>query len=198
MVFQLLRLSIDISDNEFNSIYPADIELLAQKHWTPVQVAKAASEFLANHPGRRVLDIGSGVGKFCMIGAAHTKGYFTGIEQRQHLVDLSTKLSVRHNLNNVKFIHANITCIDFRDYHSFYFYNSFYENIQPYGRIDDTVKLDIQLYDQYTLYMTEQLHRLPIGARLAGYYASPTIIPQSFQLIDSLHYGRLTFWEKVF
>jgi hypothetical protein len=198
MIFQFLRLSIDITDERFNSIYPESIKILSSRHWSPVAVAKAASEFLVDRPGARILDIGSGVGKFCMIGAAITNGHFTGVEQRRHLVELSQKLSSVHGLQRVAYLHANITDIDFRKYSGFYFYNSFYENIHPLKRIDDTVHVDIDLYDTYSVYMVEQLSILPLGCRFAAYHTPRAVVPKSFQLVDSLFDGSLNFWEKVF
>jgi hypothetical protein len=198
MVFELLRLSVDITDEDFNKIYPQNIRVLSSKHWSPVAVAKTASEFLSDRPDARILDLGSGVGKFCMVGATHTKGHFTGVEQRQHLVELSEKISILRGLRRVKYVHANITHIDFRDYTAFYFYNSFYENTQPANRIDDTVRLDAKLYETYSLYMVEQLSRLPSGIRFASYHTPSTVIPRSFRLVDSLYDGSLNLWEKVF
>lgn len=198
MVFELLRLSIDITDDDFNAIYPENIRLLARKHWTPVAVAKTASQFLVDRPGTRVLDIGSGAGKFCMVGSVNTKGQFTGIEQRRHLVDLSTKLSEFHGLHHVKYIHSNISAVRFSDYNAFYLYNSFYENIDLPNRIDDTVRLSIELYNAYSLYTAEQLSGLPAGARLATYHTPLTLVPRNFRLMDSLHAGCLNLWEKEF
>src|SRR5690349_9097877 len=51
MIFELLRLSIDITDEQFDAIYPGNIRPLANKHWTPVAVAKTASGFLVGWPG---------------------------------------------------------------------------------------------------------------------------------------------------
>lgn len=197
MVFEFLRLSIDITDQDFNAIYPETIRLLARKHWTPVSVAKTASEFLVGRPGTRVLDIGSGAGKFCMVGAAGTKGHFTGIEQRLELVELSRRLSVSYRIPNVKYVHANVTSINFSDYNAFYFYNPFYENIDLQDRIDDTVQLDVRFYDLYSLHTVEQLSCLPLGVRLATFYTPITVVPRSFRLVDSVHSGYLNLWEKV-
>ena len=197
MVFELLKLNLDIPDSDFNAIYSAKISSLARKHWSSVSVSKLASEFLVERPGTKVLDIGSGAGKFCMIGAANTKGHFTGVEQRAELVELSTQLSESYRIHNVNFIHANITSIKFTDYDSFYFYNSFYENIDILNSIDDTVRLDIQLYHQYSVHLVEQLASLPIGTRLVTFCSPLSIIPQSFKLQDSTNGGLLKFWEKV-
>lgn len=198
MIFELLRLSIDVPDDDFNDIYPAHIKSLARKHWTPVAVARAASEFLVEKRGTNVLDIGSGAGKFCMVGAANTKGYFTGIEQRAELVKLSTKLSRSYSLSNVNFIHANITSIRFRDYDAFYLYNSFHENLDIRNRIDDTIRLGPELYDAYSIHTVDQLSSLPPGTRLATYWTPASVVPNSFRLVDTLYHGNLNLWEKAF
>jgi SAM-dependent methyltransferase len=197
MVFELLKLNVDIADHDFNAIYSERIRMLAQKHWTPVSVAKVATEFLVDRPGAKVLDIGSGVGKFCLIGAVNTKGYFTGVEQRPDLVRISKELSDSFHIHNVKFIQANITSIKFSDYDAFYFFNPFFENMDVYNRIDDTVKLDVQLYDAYSLYVVEQFASLRPGTRLVTYCASRNIVPNSFKLQDSLRGEKLNFWEKI-
>ena len=197
MVFELLKLNIDINDDDFNSIYPEKIRMLARKHWTSVSVAKAASEYLVEKPGSKVLDIGSGAGKFCLIGAANTKGHFTGVEQRLELIELSRRLSTSYFIRNAKFIHGNITSIEFRDYDAFYFYNSFYENIDRLNKIDCTVTLDIQLYHLYSMFVVEQFTSLPLGARLVTFCSPVNIIPPTFRLQDSSHEGFLKFWEKV-
>ncbi|HEU5291666.1 MAG TPA: methyltransferase domain-containing protein [Cyclobacteriaceae bacterium] len=151
MVFELLKLNVEMADDDFNSIYPERIRVLAYKHWTPVSVARISSEFLVDRPGTRVLDIGSGVGKFCLVGAVNTKGHFTGVEQRPELVRISQELSTSFRIRNIKFIDANITSIKFNDYDAFYFFNPFFENVDMHNRIDDTVKLDVQLYDAFSV-----------------------------------------------
>jgi SAM-dependent methyltransferase len=197
MIFEFLKLNISITDDDFDAIYPEKIRMLARKHWSSVSASKLASEFLVQGPGTRVLDIGSGAGKFCMIGATNTKGHFTGVEQRLELIKLSRRISDAYRLHNVKFLHANITSIDFNDYDAFYFYNSFYENIDRINRIDNAIKLDIQLYHLYSEYILEQFVSLPLGTRLVSLCSPLTIIPQTFRLQDSSHDGVLKFWEKV-
>ncbi|HTE30049.1 MAG TPA: class I SAM-dependent methyltransferase [Chryseolinea sp.] len=197
MVFERLRQRIEVTDAEFNAIYPTAIRKQSENHWTPIAVAKAASRFLVTSRDTRVLDIGSGSGKFCLIGATHTDGHFTGVEQRLELAELTTELAHAYNLFNVKCIHGNIASITFSDYDAFYFFNSFHENIDVTNKVDDTVRVDIKFYEVYTAYMVEQLIRLPAGTRLATYYTPATIIPRCFQRVDTLYQGQLHFWEKV-
>jgi len=196
MNIEPFRLRIDVTDDEFNAIYPRKIQRLAEKHFTPVSVAKTASEFLVTKPGTKVLDIGSGAGKFCLVGTVNTSGHFTGIEQRPSLVELSKRLSTSYGLNNVTFINANVTSIDFNEYDAFYIYNSFYENLNNHDSIDDTVLLTPPLYNSYLMYTLGQLSRLSPAVRLVTYYTYHTIVPPSFKLIDSLHDGNLKLWER--
>lgn len=191
-----LELVADVTDDHFNAIYPKRIRLLAEKHFTPISVAKTATEFLVTKPGAKVLDIGSGAGKFCMVGAVATKGHFTGIEQRAEFVELSNILAASYQLENVAFIHTNVMSVKFNEYDAFYMYNSFYENIDMHNRIDDTIILNAPLYNAYSRHTFSQLSSLAQGVRLATYYTSPIIVPPSFNLIDTLFDGHLKLWEK--
>ena len=71
-----------LEDSRFDLVYPREIRELSDRHWTPVEVARKAAVFLVREPGTRVLDIGCGPGKFCIVGALATDGRFTGVEQR--------------------------------------------------------------------------------------------------------------------
>jgi SAM-dependent methyltransferase len=197
MLFEYLKLNINVDDDEFNAIYPEWVRTLARRHWTPIDVAKKAAEFLVDKPGAKVLDIGSGPGKFCMTGATFTKGHFTGVEQRYGLVELSKKLSRCYRIQNIDFIHANITSIKFKDYDAFYFYNPFHENIDITAKIDNTVNSGFELYNLYHMYVYEQLATAPCGTRLATYWSTIKEIPSSYKLKHSFKGGLLMFWEKI-
>ncbi len=197
MVFEYLKQNITVKEDEFNSIYPEKIKRHSRRHWTPIEIAKQASDFLVTKPGTRVLDIGSGPGKFCMLGATYTKGYFTGVEQRKKLIELSNKLSKRYRIPNVNFIHANITTINFKQYDAFYFFNSFYENIDRSAKIDDTVDPHVELYILYHAYIYQQFSLAKIGTRLVTYWSTLKEVPPSYELKSSSHNGFLNFWEKT-
>ncbi len=198
MIFKNLKLKIDIEDKLFNTLYPLSIKKLSEHHWTPVEVAKLAIDYLVDKPKCKVLDIGSGVGKFCLIGAASSKGRFYGVEQRSRLVKLSQRIAKTHKINNVEFIHSNITQISFSKYNSFYFYNSFYENIGRFQAIDATIPLEEKLYYTYSEYVENQLKKTPIGTRLVTYWSEWLEIPEGFDLEFTAYNGKLNFWEKKF
>ena len=198
MIFKNLQLNKGIEDKLFNTLYSLNIKKLSEHHWTPVEVAKLAADYLVDKPKCKVLDIGSGVGKFCLIGATSTKGRFYGVEQRSRLVKLSQKIANTHKIKNVEFIHSNITQVSFSKYNSFYFYNSFYENIGRFQAIDTTIPLEEKLYYSYSQYVENQLKKTPIGTRLVTYWSEWLEIPEGFDLEFTAYDGKLNFWEKKF
>lgn len=198
MIFKNLQLNIDVEDPLFNTLYPLRLKKLSERHWTSVEVAKLAADYLVDKPNCKVLDIGSGAGKFCLVGAASTKGLFYGVEQRKELVYLSQRIAKKYNINNVEFIHSNITEISFSDYNAFYFYNPFYENIDDSLLIDNKIIIDEKLYFSYSEYVENQLKKTPVGTRLVTYWSMWIEIPEGFDLEFTAYNGKLNFWEKKF
>lgn len=197
MIFQRLKTGVEVSDRDFDAMYAGRLREVSKIHFTPVEVAKIAARFLVGKPGTKVLDVGSGAGKFCMIGASCTNGFFTGVEQRRNLCQYSELLSRCHRLGNTKFIHSNILEIEFRAFDAVYFFNSFYENIFQNNPIDSSVELDKDLYVRYAQYMRKQLGQMPVGTRLATYFSYMDEIPNSFEIRAMDFDGKLKLWEKT-
>ena len=179
-------------------MYPTDIIALAGKHWTPLTVARMAADFLAADKNARILDIGSGVGKFCL-AAAHYKpnAFFTGIEQRAQLVVHAETATQQLGIKNVSFLHGNFTKLDFKQYDHFYFYNSFYENFDFTAKIDNKVSYSSELYHSYTYHLKKLLQQKPVGTRLSTFHSLEDEIPNDYLVIGSELENILKFWEKV-
>ena len=60
--------------------YPKGLRGVSGQHWTQLVVAKRAAEWLDALRIRIVVDIGSGVGKFCVAAALVGHCRFTGLE----------------------------------------------------------------------------------------------------------------------
>ena len=191
-----LKERIAKGDVSFDQLYTKQLRDIAEFHFTLVEVAITAADYLVDSPSSKVLDIGAGAGKFCMIGAVATEGHFTGVEQRAKLVTVAEELSKEYLLNNTIFIEANITSIDFKQYSAFYHFNAFYENIDPSGEIDQTVTLNKELYTTYSLYVKNQLEALPLGTKLATYFSYKDEVPKSYKAVKKMFGGKLIFWEK--
>jgi len=197
MIFEKLKSSLEIDDDAFDTIFPFRYRKISKIHFTPVKVAQVAAQYLVEKPGTKVLDIGAGAGKFCMVGAACTEGHFVGVEQRGNLYRLAKKLSKRHNLERIDFIFSNIVAVDFEAFDAIYYFNAFYENIFHNGAIDNAVTLDKALYAIYTQYMREQLSKMPIGTRLATYFSFMDEVPNSYKIKSADFDLKLKLWEKV-
>jgi len=189
--------SLFSNDAAFDWIYPEHFQLLSLKHWTPVAIARKAAEFLAE-PGARVLDIGSGIGKFCLAaGYFFPETHFYGVEQRHELVYHAEEAKGYTQLPNVNFIYANITQVNFKEFDHFYFYNSFYENIDPDNQIDDTIEISEGLYTYYTQYLFKALDEKPSGTRLVTFHISGGEIPTSYKLAGIFCSGLMKMWIKA-
>lgn len=186
------------SESQFHLLYPASFHSLARNHWTPLLVAEKAADFLAAEKNVRILDIGSGIGKFCL-AAAYRKPHcqFIGVEQRQDLVAYADAAKQATGLKNVSFVYGNITEVDFANFDHFYFYNSFYENLAIAEKIDDRVSYSVSLYNEYSRILYSKLVKRPPGTRVATYHAMKDILPPEYLEGGSDINGLLKFWVKA-
>lgn len=186
------------SEMEFDALYPLSIQALADHHWTPLSIAVKAAHFLAGNEKVKILDIGSGVGKFCLAAAQHTPdASYHGVEQRQNLINYAEAAKRKLHLENVSFIHGNFTQLDFKKYDHFYFYNAFYENLAGTDKIDDSIDYSRELYMYYNRYLYNQLQKKEKGTRLCTLCSLENEVPPDFKLIHSDMDDQLKCWIKV-
>ncbi len=186
------------SDVLFNSLYPLPIQILSKQHWTPIEVANKVACFLAAENNARILDIGSGVGKFCLVAAHQTpEASYFGVEQRRALIEHAENAKNRLHVKNVSFIHGNFTQLDFKKFDHFYFYNSFYENLAGTDKIDDSIEYSEELYHYYRRYLNRQLELKPGGTRLCTLCTWDHEIPSEYHIVGTDMNERLKFWIKV-
>src|SRR5690606_23475627 len=110
------------NDSEFDKVYPSRYQKISKIHWTPVEVIKTTVEWLEENKALRILDIGSGVGKFCILGSIVSKLTFVGVEKRKNLFLQSKKIAAFFKTKNVFFINDNITNINFQEFDAFYYF----------------------------------------------------------------------------
>jgi hypothetical protein len=186
------------SDENFNQLYPDSIKLLAKRHWTPIAVAEKAASFLAAENKARILDVGSGVGKFCLAAACYKpSAFFYGVEQRNMLIAHAESARTEMQLGNVSFIHGNFTQLDFNYFDHFYFYNSFYENLSGTDKIDDSIDYTRELYNYYNRILFKKLEEKPAGTRLVTYFSGEEEVPPSFHIVCTDMGNLLKFWIKI-
>lgn len=186
------------SDDQFHYLYPPSMRLLAVKHWTPLHITWRIAQYLAPAEHVRVLDIGSGIGKFCLAAAwCMPSACFFGVEQRKDLVVHAETARKVLGLDNVQFIHGNFTRLDFDQYDHFYFYNSFYENLVATDKIDDNIAYSSELFNYYNHYLYKKLDEKPPGTRLVTFHSLEEEIPPSYQLVEAQVEDLLKLWIKL-
>ena len=187
-----------LSDAQLHCLYPESIQLLARRHWTPLHIAQMVVQFLTPTKDTRVLDIGSGVGKFCLAGAYYQPlASFFGVEQREDLIEHAEFAKAMLDLKNAYFINSNFTQLDFKQYDHFYFYNSFYENLSDTGKIDVSITCSFELYNLYNRILYRKLDEMPPGTRLATYHCLEDNFPGDYHLVESKTDCLLKFWLKI-
>jgi SAM-dependent methyltransferase len=186
-----------LSDKRFNKLYPQPMQAIAKRHWTPLMVARKAADFLVKEDGVKILDIGSGVGKFCLSAAYYKpNATYYGVEQRPTLLLYANEAKAALGLQNAVFTQGNFMDLNFKDYTHFYFYNSFYENMLGTEHIDDNLAFSEELFKQYTQHLIAQLDAMPTGTRLATYHCTEADVPPSFALVNTDVNGLLKCWIR--
>ena len=186
-----------LNDTEFDKLYAEKYREHSYIHWTPIEVAKAALDWLDITAESKVLDIGSGVGKFCSLGALLTNGQFTGVEKRRELVKVAKSTIKNLELRNVQYVHSNITKVDFTQFNSFYYYNPFCEQIYISGQIDNTISYSPNKYRMYEDYVINQFSDLPIDTKVVTYCSQNFTFPDTYELKGLLFDGTLALWIKT-
>ena len=186
------------SDTKLHKLYSEPVRSLARMHWSPLYIAQKAVSYLVPNDNVKVLDIGSGVGKFCLAGAYYKpSAFFFGVEQRKQLVEQADSVRKMLGLSNVHFIHRNFTQLNLEEYDHFYFYNSFFENLDGTDKIDNEIVYSNELYNYYSIYLYNELEKKPIGTRIVTYCSWGDEIPPCYQLEEAHFDNLLKCWIKI-
>ncbi len=197
-LFERVRTGAHVWNAQFDRLLPFYFRRLSIMHWTPVHVARRAAQLLVTGPKTRVLDVGSGPGKFCLVGAMATLGHFTGVEQRPHLVEFSRSFARKYAIPRVHFLRANAEDLNWSRYNAFYFYNPFYENLDPDKKIDERVELSPALYNQYIRMAQERLAEAPSGTRVVTFHGMGGEMPDGYERVlqEFQDTGFLELWIR--
>lgn len=120
--------------------------------WSRVETINGSIKQFNIRKEAKILDIGSGIGKFCLIGAMlYPNIHFTGIEMSERRVLIANRLKQALRLDNVTFVHADF-CDVYKDYTKYkyvYFFNPFDMGVH------EKIKKE-QINDEYEILTTFQ------------------------------------------
>ncbi len=188
-------------DLAFDALYPARIRHISARFWTPVSIARRAATLLHEAGARRVLDVGSGAGKFALVAGVSFEDLFVvGVEQRSELVDVARAARKALGVPNVRFLHGDATDVAWGEFDGFYFYNSFAENLfDPDDRIDDQATLSFARFARDVQRTAKLLRSAPAGVSVATFYSCSGRIPCTFELAhqEAANSGWLRLWTKT-
>lgn len=159
-----------------------------------------AAAWLAPDPDSRVLDVGSGIGKLCLIGSLTTAATFVGIEQRPHLVHAARALASQLDANTATFLCGDAFAFDWRDFSSLYFYNPFAEPLFPEPmRIDSTLEQSERGHELAVMRLVDKLAGLRRGTRLVVYHDLGCTLPDGFERVEQKLSGHssLELWLRA-
>lgn len=194
-----LKAGLPVPDSAFDSNFPAFHRALSGAHWTPVEAALIASRYACFKPGAKVLDVGSGVGKFCMLGSLfHPDSSFHGVEQRGTLVGIAKRVARKLAVPRATFAHANAENVDWSRFDSVYLFNPFWEHFDEKGRIDDAIPLHAEHFLRYLTMTREKLAQLRDGSRAVILNGFGAEMPPGFRLLASERVVGLDLhvWER--
>ena len=187
------------SDLEFDSVFEDGIRELSQQHWTPVRVAARAAALLTKAGATRILDVGSGVGKFCIVGALTSNAEFIGVERRRQLVTIARNAAIRFGASRAAFVHADVDSFSFEGFDGVYLYNPFCEQIAKHlVPIDYTIERSPLAYQHLVRSTTAKLAALSPPVALVTFNGFGGSVPPEYDFLGDEPAGndQLELWVK--
>ncbi|MRG95676.1 class I SAM-dependent methyltransferase [Polyangium spumosum] len=188
-----------VTDEAFDALYPDDVREHSSRFWTPVSVAARAAKLCAPEGRVRVLDVGAGVGKFCLVGALVTESIFVGVEHRQKLVDVGREVIAAVGARGARLVHGTFEDIDFSYFDALYFYNPFEENlVAPSFQMDREVALSLERFQEDVTRIEAALSAAPPGMRVVTYQGFGGKMPPDYEIVEEDVEGTalLQLWVK--
>ena len=192
-----------LSDDLFDGLLAPRWQVRSAVHWTPVAVAQLATRWLTEGGARRILDVGAGVGKLCVLGALRAPDVtFVGIERRVALVREARHLAELLGVSDrVEIREGTLETIHPHEFDAFYLYNPFVENLPECDddRIDKSVDLVPAHFARDVAIVDRWLRAAPNGTRVVTLHGFGGLVPLTYRRLGGQRVGwdALTAWEQV-
>ena len=192
-----LRARVVIPDEAFDRVYPATDRLRSKLHWTPIDVALQVSELLAGAPGGQILDVGSGVGKMCIVGALTSDSHWSGVERDTDMVRVARRAALKTGVDaQTSFINMDGQRLDWSRFGGIYLFNPFIEAV-IHGRSMDLTRREA-VFIAEVFAVEQKLASMPVGTRVVTYFGFGGDMPTGFEVVERrpAHGDWLTLWIR--
>lgn len=182
-----LRAGRDVSDADFDALWPEPVRRVSARFWTPLSVVRRGVQWLDEEGVGDVLDIGSGGGKFCVAAALMDQRprRYVGLEHRPELVAAAHDLAARFGVSDrVRFTLGTLAATPLPTSAAYYLFNPFGENIAPdRERFDDTVELSDARFARDVAATEALLSAAPVGTYALVYHGFGGRMPPTYEPI---------------
>lgn len=195
-----LRAGAHVADARFDALMPRFARDASALHWTPIPVCELAAKWLTAGRRPRVLDVGSGAGKFCVVGAlSRPRGLFVGVEQRPRFVDAARDLAKTFGARRCRFLAADALTLNWRAFNGIYLFNPFNELLfDPHDRSEDAPRGTAEDCERFVRGTERKLAEMPRGTRVVTFHGFGGALPAGYEKVRSERFGTafLELWIK--
>jgi SAM-dependent methyltransferase len=206
-VTRSLRAGAIVSDRSFDEIYPPAVRYVSPIHWTPTGVCARIVELLHLKRGQCILDVGAGVGKFCIVAAAMSGAIVRGFERQPYLANVAREAAKRLGIDVAivnKPFGATQDDVTTRELDAVYFFNPFTESLflpgvgdfAMTGRVaterNQRAREDVAMAEKF-------MASARVGMRAVTFCGFGGVFPPSYERVVSEPFsgGLLEVWEKT-
>jgi len=188
-----------LPDVVFDLLYKPHHRRISDMFWSPVAVVRKAMEWLPTDKRLSILDIGCGVGKFCLVGALASKHKMHGVELRPHLVKEAEKVIKLFPESSISLKCGDAFAYDWTKFNVLYFFNPFAELNFPALQSEGETKSEGNVFARSVEQTQKRLDKLPRGTTVITYYTIGAPFPSGFERLQAQHFdtGYLELWKKL-
>jgi len=185
----------DVSDAEFDTLYPDELRTRSELQWTALAIARRAIALLGAAPGTQVLDVGCGTGKVCLLARLITGVTWWGVDHDAQLIDAANHAAYQLGIrDHVRFVHASAWDLEWTRFDAFYLFN-------PFPALPDTPGNAFHKYGTFVAECAraeERLASLRPGTRVVTYHGFGGDMPEGYERIGREAAGtdELALWLR--
>ncbi len=198
VISALLRKREPVTDEAFDSLLSERPRKKSRTYWSSVEAAQTASRLLREAGATRVLDAGSGVGKFCAIASLDSAHRVWGVERREELVFEARRLAQLLGAE-VVITEGTLEKVDASEFDGFYFFNPFGEYVAAdEDRYDLSSPRSFDAYIRDARLVERWLRQAPPGTAMVTYNGLGGRIPVSYRVRHTTHVrdDTMRLWVK--